>query len=619
MYHLFLFLTIGTTVIFIFTAESLRTSYIINIVFLIILCCLSFILALLQVKAPFLSSLDRILRRRRQWSISDLFHKDSLKGYSNFFHKVKVYPLGLLTLLFSLCILAPLPFYLVDDMIRHIHDGYYLLQGVDVYSIAPEKLPSILGQKPNHPHLATIYLPFTQMQAMLGATFSVSYGFRIIYISICVFLLWGIYKLTLAKDITFYLYIFFSPAFLILLCSHHADVQGFLLASFIGLWIKRSYYQQELAQQKPARIKPHKNYRRVGAKSKHCLLTFTKAFCNDWGVANYLQSKGYDFTSFAIFSIGFLAALLPGLKPEGAWWLLCFTLAVFAKIFLSEKSNNNSKKECLQGDQHDNQASSNTKKKQLQPFGALRKSIWKQSLLWLSGVIACLFLQFSFAYHFLWLGPDSFVNFKQTVGFFVDWFLAYNPILLIRTTLYESNMWRPEIFALYRQQIFILGTLCFFLLPGLYLRKIKTKNGSNQKSSIKNTNILSAFQPDGNPDSLKCINNTNILSTFQLSQILVQSLLLSGLLVMLFSKGVWYPWYFLWLLPALGGGGILAMRNRFSYHIVCFLMATFPLFYLPFVLLRAHGLWQFQSFYVAYGISILVWVCLTRWKRSVFH
>ena len=252
--------------------------------------------------------------------------------------------------------------------------------------------------------------------------------------------------------------------------------------------------------------------------------------------------------------------MLPGLKPEGAWWLLCLSLWVFTLFFIKGKSE------------------------------------WRTLLLYFGGVGIGLLLQFGFAYSFLWLRPDSFTHFMDTIRLFMDWFLAYNPILMLRTTLYEPAIERPEIFLIYRQQIFAFGILCFFLLPGLYLHKMNHLNEIVDKTGTVNSNKFHVV--------------------FSI-RILLQILLVSGLLTILFSKGSWNPWYFLWLLPVLGGGGVLTLpsHSKFYSHLVCFLVVTFPLFYLPFIQLRAQGIWQFQNFYISYGLSIFIWICLGRARR----
>ena len=233
---IFFFFTLSVSIVFLFTAESLKSIAHFNTIFLILLCCLSLGLVLLREDIPFLASSSSQKKTLTQSKWRSLWEEKKI--------------LWLLTLLFYLAPFSPLPFYLVDDMIRHVHDGYYLLLGVDVYGIAPAKLGLVLKQAPNHPHLPTIYFPFTQAQAMLGSLFSVSHGFRILYVSVCTILVWGIYGLASDKERIFYLSIFFSPAFLIFLYSHHADVEGFLLVSFIGLWLKQNYDHSPLAIKK---------------------------------------------------------------------------------------------------------------------------------------------------------------------------------------------------------------------------------------------------------------------------------------------------------------------------------------------------------------------------------
>ena len=176
------------------------------------------------------------------------------------------------------------PFHFSNDAIRHIYDGNYLLQpDIDIYQTSPEKLPAILPQKPNHPWLATIYLPVTQLQSMLGAIIHPQYGFRIVYVLLCLLLMGFILRLCKAKQHKLWLSIFFTPAFCLLWSSHHADVQGFLLISLVCLMLKN--------------------------KNNTSAIT-TQEFAKSFGLA-------------------YLTACLAGLKPEGTYWIVFLSIYFF--------------------------------------------------------------------------------------------------------------------------------------------------------------------------------------------------------------------------------------------------------------------------------------------------
>ena len=90
-------------------------------------------------------------------------------------------------------------------------------------------------------------------------------------------------------------------------------------------------------------------------------------------------------------------------------------------------------------------------------------------------------------------------------------------------------------------------------------------------------------------------------------------LLVAALGASILSKGVWHPWYFLWLIPALALSG----RRRGAIFVV----GALPLFYLPVVFLRATGDWWMPVFYVAMGIYILLFAGYIffenyGWKRA---
>lgn len=147
---------------------------------------------------------------------------------------------GLAMMMVLAGIFAP-PFF-SDDSLRHVHDGFYLLHGIDVYTIPPAHLPLAPGldRLPNHPDVGTIYFPFTQMQALAGAALSARYGFFAIFASLCAALMYLNFRCASRHERRALALLFFSPAFLIFAVSRHADVQGLLLATAAYLLWRRA-------------------------------------------------------------------------------------------------------------------------------------------------------------------------------------------------------------------------------------------------------------------------------------------------------------------------------------------------------------------------------------------
>lgn len=164
-------------------------------------------------------------------------------------------------------LLALLPAYLLlgaggysfsDDAVRHELDGAYIAAGLPLYCLSPDELglpghtlmpddgggPMALqlpDRMPNHPHLATIYLPGTQLLAFLGA---LGPGYRAIFaVSACILMLSILVLLTpgtgwRGRGMAFTAYpplfhslmtLFGHPFWLILYFSGHSDVTAILL------------------------------------------------------------------------------------------------------------------------------------------------------------------------------------------------------------------------------------------------------------------------------------------------------------------------------------------------------------------------------------------------------
>lgn len=162
-----------------------------------------------------------------------------------------------------------------DDVLRHVHDGFYLLQGVDIYRFTPLDLGNQL--EPNHPFLGSIYFPLTQIMAALGAMVSTHYGFMILFL--LVIGLASLYVTTSRHDSTRRSYLLFLslPFFWISALSFHGDFFAFVL--ILLAW---SFYKQRM-----------------------------------------------------LFFAGIVLGLLPGLKPEGVLWTLI--IPVFCVVQLGGK------------------------------------------------------------------------------------------------------------------------------------------------------------------------------------------------------------------------------------------------------------------------------------------
>ncbi|MEQ9365746.1 MAG: hypothetical protein RIF32_15990 [Leptospirales bacterium] len=367
------------------------------------------------------------------------------------------------------------PVYFSDDSVRHIHDGYYLLQGVDVYTIPPKSLPPVLARLPNHPDLGTIYLPFTQLQAVAGAAVHAKYGFLAIYYAVCLILIgvaWS--RLRSGRERGIAALCLASPVFLIPLSARHADVQGLLLVC-AALMLLRD--------------------------------------------AGAFHSDSRSFAPGCAAWAGALLTLAAGLKPEGALWMGAVGSYLLASAW----------------------------------FGRVA---WKTVLAFASGCAVVGSAQSIFAWRVLFPTAESWNSFMRTVALFTQWFAAYNPILDLRESLHPGSP-RPALLSAYRREVMLLATL-WALLP--------------MAGVLRSTGL--AFLPG--------------------------RLLIAVLAASIVSKGVWHPWYFLWILPALA----LTGRGRGAF----FVAGALPLFYLPVVFLRATGEWWMPVFYAALGVYFLLWI-----------
>lgn len=397
-----------------------------------------------------------------------------------------------------LCAFVFAPLYFSDDSWRHIHDGVYLLRGVDVYSVAPDQLPPIFERRPNHPHLPTIYLPITQIQAVVGAWLHPRYGFLAVYYAICFALLLAIHSELRAAECTVFAALCVSPAFLIALASRHADVQGVLFAVAALTLLRR---------RKSGRFFPGR-------------YSHARFFVRPW----------------RSFVAGVCLAAAAGLKPEGLVWAAAVAFALGTGVFAGRTR------------------------------GAARLFVLLRLIVFVFGGLACGAVQIIFAREVLFPSDASWTGFLNTVRLFSDWFVAYNPVIEIREWLYP-NVPRPTLILAYRTEVLMLALLWFFLPLGV---------GAMRRP------VRARFLPAG----LRGLEHG-----------VASRLLLVGLAALIFSKGVWHPWYFLWLVLALW---ITGRRT-----VAAGLLGALPLFYLPVVYLRATGDWWMPIFYASIVIYFI--------------
>lgn len=344
------------------------------------------------------------------------------------------------------------PVFLSDDSIRHIHDGYYLLQGVDVYTTPPERLPRLLDRLPNHPDVGTIYLPFTQLQALIGAAIHPHRGFLSVYYAVAwlaMLLAWrwarpGWERVLLLAFWT-------SPIFLITSAARHADVQGTLLVIVALLALRR--------------VRVLAAVRSTGFKGRGC----------GTGAGPALVG-------------GAALALAAGLKPEGGLYAGTFGLAVL--VWLNSRWRGGDRGLAL----------------------SCGVAFAGGAGLVGGGLLA-------FAVLVLFAGDQAWPSFLFTVRLFTDWFAAYNPLLEL-LEWWHSQSERPQLMAVYRRGVGLIALGLF----GLFALRSWRRPRRGHRAAAH----LRKFW---------------------------RSLWLSGLLILVAasvtSKGVWHPWYFLWLLPAL--------------------------------------------------------------------
>lgn len=374
-----------------------------------------------------------------------------------------------------------------DDVLRHIHDGYYLLQGVDVYSTAPELLPQIASLMPNHSHLGSIYFPFTQTLAMLGSWVHIEFGYLIVFHIFCTAIIVFIYR-NVNTGSSQWMLIFFTPFMLFVVSGHHADYLGMLIVIAGLVIIKKKFI------------------------SKHLELFYSVFF-------------------------GIIIVILPATKPEGFIWSLYLGF-----IFIQKKN--------------------------------IRHVIYT-----MIGLIPALLTLVYVSINFLWTNMNSLESFLSTARFFSEQFVAYNPIPDLLGYFFNLD---HEQGILYSK--FIMVTLITIPMGIFYIRAIKVKR-------FKTATLSRVWHG-------RFLYYTG------------KMILTWGLLISILHKGVWHPWYFLWLVP------LMIERKRFQ-NMLWFGVIGLALFYLPVIDYRNSGQWNMNEFYLTIIIYLfVVFLFKNIWKQS---
>jgi len=441
------------------------------------------------------------------------------------------------------------PPYVSDDVLRHYSDGVRLLADDNPYATAPENARIVApeGYRPNHSEFGTIYLPVTQSQALGAAWLARTLPFASYALHARLFD--GIYLLIVLGGVLgaramlgpggrrVWSALWFSPALAFALAGRHADVQG-------------------LALLVPA-----------------ALLTL-RGCAPDDPAPNALRSDRSPPRRFAaVFAAGggFVAALLPGLKPEGGLWLGALGgLALLAAIGFPVRL-----RRIVPGLAR---ASSD----RTPSTGALRFS---GLAAWGAGALAGLGWQFWFARAWLWPDGESWDAFLETAQIFADWFLAYNPVLDAQLALYGEN--RPELFRFWRRLALAGGLLAALIWPSLRLARLLQRQG--RRDPIERAAAIARLRR-GTP------------------WIFASGAFLIGLCAWSAAKGAWHPWYFLWLAPALYWCGLRRLARIGT--------GALPLWYLPVVQIRAGGQWNMDGFYPLVAGCFLVAIFLTNVRSN---
>lgn len=157
-----------------------------------------------------------------------------------------------------------------------------------------------------------------------------------------------------------------------------------------------------------------------------------------------------------------------------------------------------------------------------------------------AGALFSAFLFLGFSFLFLWHGPSTVLAFLANLRLFAQGYTGYNPLSVYAPSLWETPG-RPAL---------ILAGVAYFLQSWF--------RGGRRR--------LAGF-----------------------AAILLVSVLL---------RGVWHPWYFVWL-----AGFLLWRRSPGGLE----LMFALSLFYIPVADLRIGSGFHFEKFYVALGIWLILW------------
>ena len=420
--------------------------------------------------------------------LSGIFEKGPGHNFSRFSR------LLLLTFCLFQVIFSFTGFYFSDDSLRHIYDGYGLLHNWPIYEVPPVVLGNPLELPLNHPDRATIYLPLTQLQALIGAWLHPRFGFPFLFHLSIALLALCITALLSKKEKLRFLLLILSPGMLVINASRHADFQGAGLLCLVLLFIGK----QGAGSGKWERRWPRK------------------------------EGRGSWINTGLAFLAGLFAGCLPGLKGEGFLWVIFLSLAV-----------------------------------------VLRRRNLVSHLIFFAGLAVSAALLGLFSVLILFPTEQAFLSFLNTVNFFLLWFTAYNPFLdpgLVRTANF------PELVGEFRKSVLLLFLITLSGILAVFLRRVCLRRHS---AAINKQDLNNLFL------RISCL----------------------ALLLALFSKGAWNPWYFLWLLPCL--------YLLDFWRGILFFVTILPAFYVPVAFYRASGVWAMDGFYFALITCLTPWLFLT--------
>ncbi|MBI3395428.1 MAG: hypothetical protein HY042_06310 [Spirochaetia bacterium] len=382
-------------------------------------------------------------------------------------------------------------YYFSDDALRHIHDGWNILLGNNVYLRTGGPLPMPIEIPLPYDRMPTIYLPGMQLFTTAGAWLSPRYGFLLLFHLTTAALLAGLWVLW--KGVRRDLLIFWalSTGLLMDVSGRHSDTLG-VLFSLLGLT---------------------------------------------------LIARGQS--SIGILVGGLLAGLGVGFKPEG---FIFASYAAFIPIVAYRKS-----------------------------WGAAMEP-HRAILAWL-GLLTGGAILVGFAFGILWREPGTFDAYRRTLRFFLDEWVAVNPVVLYR--IHVKGMLNMMATSVWRKDLAVITLAVLMMLPGWILLRHAHAAGAPHKAWT----VPSLWRG-------------------RLAGRLLYAVFLVCLAYIILVRGAWHPWYLEYVIGALIWG-----RRRFS---ALFLICMISIWYLPVPPFRAGGPWEHAVFFAALITFAGGWFLLTK-------